>query len=359
MRILLVGPAPGFKPSMSYWWSNSKAGFMFYSFGQRLLHGFIRNGHTVISFNDRDYRKAMLGSKRLGASVANSRLLHIARELQPNLLCLYHCDLIATETVRRIKSTVSGCRVATIYYDTIFTERGKGRLRRFQTAADFAFVTTGGRTLASFADQCPVAFIPNPVDLSIDSVTSFTSTHHAADVFYASGWPEGERWRLIEELRRKRPNLRYALHGRGGPRLLGWRYYELMAEAKIGLNLSAELKDLYSSDRMSQYLGGGLLLATPNSSGYDRYFGADEMLFFGDADELAAKIDWAIGDDQRWRVMAARGRNKASEIMCGQVVASFIESMTLQRSMPRGWPFQDHIFSSLSDISTRETDLAA
>ncbi len=233
MRILLVGPTPGFKPSMSLWWTNPQAGFMFYSFGQRLLQGFIRNGHTVISFNDRDYRKAMFGSKTLGAQVANARLLHIARELQPDLLCLYHCDLIAVETVLHIKSTTPACRVATVYYDTIFTERGIQRLRHFQSVADFAFVTTGGRSLAQFADQCPVAFIPNPVDLSIDSVSAFSRPNHTSDVFYASGWPEGERWDLIEELSRKKPELRFALYGRGGQRLLGWRYYEAMGSSNL------------------------------------------------------------------------------------------------------------------------------
>ena len=206
---------------------------MFYSFGQRLLQGFIRNGHLVIPFNDRDYRKAMFGSKALGAQVANARLLHIARELQPDLLCLYHCDLITVETVLRIKSETPACRVATVYYDTIFTDRGVKRLQHFQSVADFAFVTTGGQTLAPFADRCPVAFIPNPIDLSIDNVTSFDRPVPQPTCLYASGWAESERLAFIEELCRKKPKLRRcAMYGRGGPRLMSWRYYEAMAQAK-------------------------------------------------------------------------------------------------------------------------------
>ena len=346
MRILLVGPAPGFKPSMSLWWSNPQAGFMFYSFGQRLLQGFIRNGHLVISFNDRDYRKAMFSSKTLGAQVANARLLHIARELQPDLLCLYHCDLITVETVLNIKSTTPDCRIATIYYDTIFTERGVQRLRQFQSAADFAFVTTGGKTLAKFADQCPVAFIPNPIDLSIDNVTAFGRQDHTADVFYASGWAEGERWRLIEELCRKKPELRYALYGRGGPRLMGWRYYEAMAQAKIGLNLSFASHDLFSSDRMAQYLGSGLLLATPRSSGYDHYFSDDEMLFLPMPTSLPTRSHGqspTISAGGQWR---KNGRGRASAIMSEQAVTKFIADMTVQRRMPSGWQFSDDIFGA-------------
>ena len=141
----------------------------------------------------------------------------------------------------------------------------------------------------------------------------------AFDVFCAAGGTGREnRWALIDELRRRSPKLRYALHGRDKKvRLLGDAYYRVIEQSKVGLNLNGHEGGLYASDRMAQYLGNGLLLATSRRSGYQQYFNDDEMIFFEDAAELAGKVEWAIADDRRWRKMAERARAKAVTMMGG------------------------------------------
>ena len=95
---------------------------------------------------------------------------------------------------------------------------------------------------------------------------------------------------------------------------------------------------------MAQYLGNGILLATSRRSGYQAYFGDDEMLFFDDAEELADRIGWAVSTDQRWRSMAEQARAKAAAMMGGELVTDFILRMTLGRGAPKGWQFGDQIY---------------
>ena len=341
----MVGPRFSFKPSFGLW-PGSRSGLMFYSFAHRLANGFVRNGHFVFSLDDRDYRKQALGLKPAGAWLANRRLLHVARELRPDLICLQHCDLISVDTIHQIRQMVPQCRVAVVYYDNIFAQASAARFRKFLEVADFAFATTAGPSLSEFADACPVAFIPNPVDLSIDNASAFAVPHKSVDVFCACGVAgEADRWDLIDELCRLRPDLRYALYGRNKQnRLYGDAYYRVINQSKIGLNLNREEGSLYASDRMAQYLGNGVLLATSRRSGYQAYFGDDEMLFFDDAAELADRVDWAISADRRWRGMAERARAKAAAMMGGELVTDFILRMTLGEGEPKGWRFGNEVY---------------
>lgn len=347
MRVLIVGPTAGFKRSRNVWFSK-RSGLMFYCFANRLANGFVRNGHFVTMMNDRDDRKRVLNSRLAGAWLANQRLLRMAKELQPDLLVLQHCDLIGADAVNGVREIAPQCRVAVVYYDNLFREKSAARFRKFLDVADFGFATTGGPTLAPFADECPVAYIPNPVDLSIDNLTAFAVEDKPVDVFCAA-CPSGrvDRWGMIDELCRLQPRLRYALHGRDKTgRISGNAYYVAINEAKAGLNLNREEGDLYASDRMAQYLGNGLLLATARASGYDRYFSDDEMVFFDDAAELGDKLKWALADDRRWRAMAEKARAKAAVTMAGDLVTGFIARMTMGEGVPEGWLYGDHIYGA-------------
>jgi hypothetical protein len=344
-RVLIVGPRFSIKPSYALW-PGGRSGLMFYSFGRRLANGFTRNGHFAFALDDRECRRQMLGCRTAGTWLADRRLLQVAQELRPDLICLHHCDLISPGAMRQIRELLPQTRIAVVYYDNIFEPASAARFRRFLETADFAFATTGGASLAEFADACPVAFIPNPVDLSIDNASAFAVARKTIDVFCAAGVSgEANRWDLIDELVRHKPGLRYALYGRNKQnRLYGDAYYRVISQSKIGLNFNREEGDLYASDRMAQYLGNGILLATSRRSGYQAYFGDDEMLFFDDAEELADRIGWALSSDQRWRGMAERARANATATMSGELVTRFILDMTLGRGAPQNWKFGDQIY---------------
>ncbi|MEQ8826068.1 MAG: glycosyltransferase [Filomicrobium sp.] len=214
--------------------------------------------------------------------------------------------------------------------------------------ADLGFATTGGATLASFSDTKPLAYIPNPVDMSVDNHIAFEAKAPDIDVFFACDQPDtADRWVFAESVKEMLgPKYRVEYFGRRkGRPLRGDTYVRTLGSSRIGLNLNSREGELYASDRMAQLLGNGLLLATYSSSGFDSYFSDDEMLFFSDASSLAVQISSAIDGDQRWRQMAKAGRAKALKIMNEELVARFIVAIMSEDEIPSEWVFGDHVFN--------------
>lgn len=339
MKILFVGPGNNHK----------YGGGFYYSFNRRLINGFIRGGHFVYPYSDRDTADYALGLRPMGRKLANQRLLNVATELQPDLMVLLLSYLITPETVRRIRAAVPSIRIAAICIDDIAHEKPAAQFRYLLQEADAGFATTGGATLRGFAGRVPVAFIPNPVDLSIDTGQSFAERDHRFDLFFACHQPADDpRWRFIAALQDKLPAAtRTGLFGnKSGEALRGAAYVKTLSGVKIGLNLNRRDGDLYASDRMAQFLGNGLLLATRRASGYDAVFSDGEMLFFNDASDLAERIDAVLGPGELWRDMARAGRDKAIATMNETLVAKFICDFTLGGDCGPDWTFAGHAFAA-------------
>ncbi len=334
MRILLVGPG-----------SNYKFGARFYyNYTRRLQNGFIRSGHFVLQFSDRDHADYALGNRSIGRYLAKRRLREMAHSLQPHLLCLVHADLIDNVTVQAIKAEVPGCRVAVVDFDLQSLPEPAARLRRALEVADYGFSTTGGQVLRNVAAGRHASFIPNLIDVSMDDQAAYEGTHKDADVFFCSlRSSKGPQWRKAFELRDLAPDLRYAFYGMDRQNgLWGHNYMATMARSCIGLNFNQSEGALYASDRMAQYLGNGMLLATDRASGYQRYFNDDEMLFYSGLPELAERCREVVADGSLWRTMARKGREKSMKVMSNALVSEFILRTTLGEPPPAGWIFSQH-----------------
>ncbi|MDX2288692.1 MAG: glycosyltransferase [Hyphomicrobiaceae bacterium] len=336
MRILLVSPG-----------NNQKyGGGFFYAFHRRLINGFIRAGHFVYPYSDRDTADYALGVRAIGRRLANRRLIEIAAELKPDLVVLLLSYLIEPETVRRVREVAKGVKVAAICIDDIGHDKPAAQFRFLLQEADVGFATTGGETLARFASLRPVAFIPNPVDTSIDDQRAFAASPVETDIFFACHQPmEDPRWQRVEALRARLTGRgrRFGLHGNFATPLTGDRFVAALGRAAIGLNLNRRDGDLYASDRMAQFLGNGLLLATRRASGYDAVFSDDEMLFFDDTDDLAVGIERVLAAGEPWRAMARAGREKALRLMNETVVCRFIVDFAMAGRAPSDWAFTKHM----------------
>ncbi|MCV0369437.1 glycosyltransferase [Filomicrobium sp.] len=350
MKILFVGPGNNHK----------YGGGFYYAFHRRLINGFIRSGHFVYAYSDRDTADYALGVRQIGSWLANKRLLDIAKELRPEMMVLLLSYLITPQTVRRIRELVPGIKIAAICIDDIDHERPAAQFRYLLEAADAGFATTGGETLQDFAGSKPVAFIPNPIDLSIDTGQAFAETKHRFELFFACHQPPVDaRWQFIAALQKELPSsIRVGLYGnKTGDALRGADYVDTLSHTKIGLNLNRRDGDLYASDRMGQFLGNGLLLATPRASGYDAVFSEDEMLFFDGLADLSRRLVTALGPGEPWRKMARAGREKAIATMNETCVARFICDFTMGGTWAQNWTFSEHAFAAGSNV--RQRDLVA
>ncbi len=204
MRILLVSPG-----------NNQKyGGGFYYSFHRRLINGFIRNGHFVYPYSDRDTADYAMGIRQVGKWMANSRLVEIAKELQPHLVVLLQSHLVLPETVEKIREAVNGVKVVAISIDDISHPVPAKQFRHLLQNADFGFATTGGETLRNLAEGVTLAFIPNPVDLSVDTEKSFEAAAHDLDTIFAGHQPMVDpRWGFIDELKCKLPEAIFLANG--------------------------------------------------------------------------------------------------------------------------------------------------
>ena len=67
-------------------------------------------------------------------------------------------------------------------------------------------------------------------------------------------------------------------------------YFKTISNAKMGLNLSrGEAIKYYSSDRITQIVGNGLVCLIDEKTGYRDYFSNDEMVFYKNLSDLSEK----------------------------------------------------------------------
>ena len=340
MRIVIAGN-----------YNEKRAGANFYATVRKLTNGFIRNGHHVMAFSDRDVAREVhrWGIGRGGDAGANARLVELCRSFKPDLLVLFHADKITNDTVREIRAALPGMGVAVVNLDPVFLAENPPRIRRFAEVADVTFITTAGQHLDQFVTPGHrLAFIPNPTDPSIETLQCFSESDLPYDFLCTIGTERSTPWRgqMMRDIEQRVPEARYAFYGLEGRRYLqGQDYFDAIASAKMGLNLSrADDHHLYSSDRFAQYAGNGLLVFVARSTGYDEIFTDEEFVFYRDLDELAEKLRYFLKNDGERQRIARNGYEGYHAFFSERLVARFMEDVMTGRplSADYAWPTDIH-----------------
>ncbi len=349
MRVLVVGNAGEREPGRRY-----------YSVERKLANGFTRNGHSVLFFSDRDVARAgtILRSSRAGRGAANAKFLEAVRNFAPHAIVLAHASLVSTQSLADAKSSAARPRIAQVCVDPLFRSVNVDFLADRAGVTDATFVTTAGVALRRFASSNNVsAFIPNPVDPSIEDLRNFARDDLVIDVFFAANAGGDRR----DDVRRATPRLFAAeaglvcaFHGfDGAPGVYGAAYFEQLGQARMGLNLNSDRGEteerqapeeelyLYSSDRVSQLLGCGLLTLSFGANKLMELFEAEREMAFADSPE--AMRDAALRfkrDDAARRRIAEAGWRKAHSAYNERLVAAFIEDTLFRRPHSRSyaWP---------------------
>lgn len=327
----------------------------FYLTQRRLLGGFIRNGHNAILFSVKFMRKHLgwLPSRWVGTQAVNAKLIDFARNFRPDLMVLHHAHAIQPETLAELRRLLPALRIGQISVDALFAPGNVGRLLHKIDQVDATFVTTGGPVLRQFARKGAVAgFMPNPVDPSIDIHRSFAADDQRWELFLALTGAEGDdrRRTLPEAIKQAIPDLRFAYYSHAaGQNLWGTDYVDTLGATRMGLNLSytekgagavpAEALHMYSSSRIAQYVGNGLLLLLRAGHGLEALFTAEEAAFYEEADDLIDRIRFFRADDAARRRIAERGWRRAHDSYNERQVAQYIVDVTTGRplSMQYGW----------------------
>tara|TARA_B100001029_G_C14781947_1_gene297004 strand:- start:265 stop:597 length:333 start_codon:yes stop_codon:yes gene_type:complete len=97
----------------------------------------------------------------------------------------------------------------------------------------------------------------------------------------------------------------------------------------MGLNLSrGEPIKYYSSDRITQIIGNGLVTLIDEKTGYRDFFNDKEMVFYKNVNDLAEKITKLSQDERLRRKIGKKGREKYLKFFNSTLVADFIIKKT-------------------------------
>jgi len=319
----------------------------FYGIPYKLNNGLTRLGHHVFSLCDRDIADSyLLGLRRAGRGYANRKLLRVCEQVRPDLLLLGLCTLIRPETISSVRAVLPGLRIAHWNCDPLFDPPNLKRLKLLAPLVDATFVTTAGDTLKSIVESGGrVAFMPNPVDRSVESLRVFETADLKTELVFM-GNPDRSRTAICDHIRSRLPELNFEIRGTSGmPGAYGADAFDLLGRSKMGLSLSRRNDVfLYSSDRMSMMMGCGLLTFLDRKTGFDSLFGEDEIAFYEDLDDLVTKIRRFAADEGQRIDIARRGWRKAHEIFSETLVAQWIIDATFGSPGTNSyvWPMQIH-----------------
>ncbi len=321
-------------------------GRLFFNTGRRINNGFIRLGHSVLGFSDRDIQKYYRSFKDIkGAKTLNEKLRKTCYNYKPDIIMLGHADLISSEQINELRDDYPNVKFGQWFLDPLNKkgpdyERNKKRILDKIDSLDASFVTTSPSVLNFLPKKSNNFFIPNPSDDSFETLNNFSKPCNV-DVFFAlsHGVHRGilktgktdDRISFLKELEKKTPDVKFDLYGVNKIQPI-WadHYFKTISNAKMGLNLSrGEAIKYYSSDRITQIVGNGLVCLIDEKTQYRDFFDNDEMVFYSDLSDLSEKILKISRDEKARKSIARKGKTKYMKYFNSSLVADFIINKTL------------------------------
>jgi len=313
-------------------------GRLFYNTGKRINNGFIRLGHSVLEFSDRDivsyYRSVtdLDGSKKL-----NKKFIEVISNYLPDLIVLGHADLIEFNTLKFIKLNYPQIKICQWFLDRMDSDWSKNliRFKDKMNLMDANFCTTDPKSL-KLSKKYSIFYMPNPVDESFETLKNYEKNNLSKDVFFAlsHGVHRGVLKRgkfdareiFIDKLQKKIPNIKFDLYGmKNNQPIWADNFINALSKSKMGLNLSqGRALKYYSSDRFAQLIGNGLLVLVDKKTKFNHFLNKNEIVTYSNLKDLAYKIKKYSNNDKLRKKIAKKGRDKYFKYFNSTLVAEFI-----------------------------------
>lgn len=319
--------------------------------GRKLVCGAIRNDWRLAEFSDRDVTRyiAPLGIRKLGAKIANKKLILCAKNFKPDLLFIGHCDYIRNWALDAIRTALPNIRMAHFNIDPIWMDWHIQQIEERMHSTDAIFVTTGGDSLKQFCTgDNVVAYMPNPSDSSMEIEDNSRKVNFARDLLFTGKEIAGDdRNHFLKELDAElKDKLRFDIFGMfGKPPVWGADYERTLAESKMALNLNRkEGWPLYSSDRIAHLIASGILTFVSDRGNMQKFFSDKEVVYFHDRADLRDKIIYFNENDAERRRVAAAGRAKYHAMFSGRRTLKFMVETLLNQSYSEDYEWADEVY---------------
>ncbi len=321
-------------------------GRLFFNTGRRINNGFIRLGHSVLGFSDRDIQKYYKSLNDLkGSKVLNDKLKKTCYNYKPDLIVIGHADLISRQQIEELKEDNPNTKFCQWFLDPLNKNgpdfsRNKQRIMDKIDLMDSTFITTSPSVLKFLPNKERSFFIPNPSDYSFETLNNFKKSC-SVDVFFAlshgvhrgilkSGKTD-DRVIFLKNLQKKTEDVKFDIYGVDKIQPI-WadHYFKTISNAKMGLNLSrGEAIKYYSSDRITQIVGNGLVCLIDEKTKYRDFFNDDEMVFYKNENDLSEKILKISRDERLRKSIAKKGKSKYMKHFNSTKVSDFIIEKSL------------------------------
>ena len=321
-------------------------GRLFFNTGRRLNNGFIRLGHSVLGFSDRDIQKYYKSFRDLkGSAVLNDKLKKTCYNYKPDLIITGHADLLSRNQIQELKEENPNTKFAQWFLDPLNKngpdyQRNKSRIMDKIDLMDGTFVTTCPSALSFLPNKDNSFFIPNPSDKSFETLNNYNKSC-SVDVFFAlshgvhrgklkSGKTD-DRVTFLNKLQNITKDIKFDIYGINKVQPI-WadHYFKTIANCKMGLNLSrGDAIKYYSSDRITQIVGNGLVCLIDEKTQYSNFFGNDEMIFYKNVNDLSEKIQRVARDEKLRKRIGNKGKQKYMKYFNSNIVAQYIIEKTL------------------------------
>ena len=329
-------------------------GRLFFNTGRRLNNGFIRLGHSVLEFSDRDIVKHYRNLKdHTGSKALNQKLVNTVYNYKPDMLIFGHADLVKDKTLCYLKDNYKNLKIAQWFLDPLIEDgpdfnKNKSRMLDKIEYTDANFLTTSPDVLNFLPKKKRCLFMPNPTDPSFEVLNNYANDYCSMDVFFAlsHGVHRGilkrgkydERTDFVNKLVEITPNVKFDLYGINNIQPI-WAdsFLKSISNAKMGVNLSrGNPIKYYSSDRITQLIGNGLLTFIHENTHYNNFFENDELIFYSNLNNLSEKIQKFAKDDSTRKKIAKKGKAKYMKYFNSTIVAEYIISNTFDIKYKKG-----------------------
>ena len=100
------------------------------------------------------------------------------------------------------------------------------------------------------------------------------------------------------------------------------QYFKTISNSKMGLNLSRGTPiKYYSSDRITQIVGNGLVTLIDEKTFYSDFFDNTEMVFYKNVSDLSEKIEKISADEKTRKSIGKKGTTKYMKYFNSTLVA--------------------------------------
>jgi hypothetical protein len=143
-----------------------------------------------------------------------------------------------------------------------------------------------------------------------------------------------DREKLLKKLIQNNSNIKFDFYGfENNQPIWGNDFVKQLSKSNMALNLSrGNPVKYYSSDRLAQLMGNGLLTFIHEKTQYSNFFNNNELITYSNYNDLSEKINRFKKDNRQRKIIARNGKIKYLKYFNSNIVSQFIIDKTFQKN---------------------------